>query len=56
MIEQIFEEDKTLLFVNLIEDDKHKKKFGIDKVSKQIRNAINYIKESNIKILMKKKK
>ena len=51
MIETILQKDETLLFTNLIEDNNHNKIFGMEKVSKQIRKALEYIKENNLKFL-----
>ena len=56
MIETILKEDETLLFTNLIKDNNHNKIFGMDKVSKQIRKALNYIKENNLKFINTDKK
>lgn len=56
MIETILQKDETLLFTNLIVDNNHNKIFGIEKVSKQIRKALNYIKENNLKFISNDKK
>ena len=51
MTNTIVEKDKTLFFMNLILDKSHNKKFGMDKVSKKIREALGDIKLNNIKFL-----
>jgi hypothetical protein len=56
MIETILQKDETLLFTNLIVDNNHNKIFGMEKVSKQIRKALNYIKENNLKFISNDKK
>ena len=56
MIETILQKDETLLFTNLIVDNNHNKIFGMEKVSKQIRKALNYIKENNLKFINNDKK
>ena len=56
MIETILQEDETLIFTNLIVDNNHNKIFGMEKVSKQIRKALNYIKENNLKFINNDKK
>ena len=56
MIETILQEDETLLFTNLIVDNNHNKIFGMEKVSKRIRKALNYIKENNLKFIDNDKK
>ena len=50
MIETILQKDETLLFNN------HNKIFGMEKISKQIRKALNYIKENNLKFINNDKK
>ena len=54
MIATILKEDETLIFTNLIIDEEHKRIFGMNKVSKQIRKILNYIKEDNIKFIKDK--
>ena len=56
MIKTILQKDETLLFTNLIEDNNHNKMFGMEIVSKQIRKALEYIKENNLKFLDTDKK
>ena len=56
MVETILQKDETLLFTNLIEDNNHNKIFGMEKVSKQIRKALEYIKENNLKFIDSDKK
>lgn len=56
MTETIIKKDETLLFVNLIEDNNHEIEFGMDLVSKKIRKALNYLKESSIKFIDSNKK
>lgn len=56
MIETILQKDETLLFTNLIVDNNHNKIFGMENVSKQIRKALNYIKENNLKFINNDKK
>ena len=54
MISTIIKEDETLIFTNLMKDEDHEKIFGLDKVSKQIRKVLEYIKEDNIKFIKDK--
>ena len=51
MTNTIIEKDKTLFFINLIIDNNHNKKFGMNKISKKIREALGYIKLNNINFL-----
>lgn len=51
MTNTIVEKDKTLFFMNLIIDQTHNKKFGMNKVSKKIREALGYIKLNNVNFL-----
>jgi len=51
MTNTIIQKDNTLFFVNLIIDETHDKKFGMNKVSKKIREALADIKKNNIQFL-----
>ena len=51
MTKTIIEKDKTLFFMNLIIDQNHNKIFGMNKISKKIREALGHIKSNNIKFL-----
>ena len=55
IIDKIIEINKTLFFVNLIKDKKHKEIFGMNKVSKKVREILNYISRRNIEFLNDKK-
>ena len=48
MIDTIFKKDETLIFVNLMIDDEHKKLFGMNKVSEKIREAFKFIQYNNM--------
>ena len=54
MIDKILELDKTLFFANLIEDDDHKKIFGMNKISRAIRKSFKYLKKRNLKFIKNK--
>ena len=51
MINIILEKDKTLLFVNLIKDNKHEEIFGMKNVSEKLREALTFIKSNNMKFI-----
>jgi hypothetical protein len=51
MTNTINEKDKTLFFMNLIIDQNHNKIFGMNNISKKIREALGYIKLNNINFL-----
>lgn len=51
MTNTIIQKDNTLFFVNLIIDKTHNKKFGMNKVSKKIREDLADIKNNNIQFL-----
>ena len=51
MTKKILEKDESLLFVNLIKDKDHNRIFGMEKVSKKIRDALRYIKTNNMKFI-----
>ncbi len=51
MLKKILEKDESLLFVNLIKDNEHNRIFGMEKVSKKIREALEYIKKNNMKFI-----
>jgi GTP-binding protein EngB required for normal cell division len=51
MTKKILEKDESLLFVNLIKDKDHNRIFGMEKVSKKIRDALKYIKANNMKFI-----
>ena len=51
MTKKILEKDESLHFVNLIKDKDHNRIFGMEKVSKKIRDALRYIKTNNMKFI-----
>ena len=51
MLKKILEKDESLLFVNLIKDNEHNRIFGMEKVSKKIIEALEYIKKNNMKFI-----
>ena len=47
-IDTILKKDETLIFVNLMIDDEHAKIFRMNKISRKIREAFQYIKFNNM--------
>ena len=56
MTRKIIEKNNNLIFYNLILDKSHDKNFGMDKISKKIREALTNIKFKNMIFLKEQKK